>query len=178
MRIYPHLQDTGGFFVAVLERKQGGEAAEHMYVVVLLTRPLHMLCRADDGLCRERKREAGEPVDVDVPEAKKPRLVVGNELGEAQVERGDAGMDDAGEPHEAAAESVDDVVMDGNPPAAKPSQVGSNKGKRKAKPSESGGSFKENPYTFLSPDDPNLQSCMYVVLLLVVPPDTPPTENA
>jgi hypothetical protein len=26
MRIYPHLQDTGGFFVAVFERTQKGKA--------------------------------------------------------------------------------------------------------------------------------------------------------
>ncbi|KAG9218231.1 hypothetical protein CCMSSC00406_0005912 [Pleurotus cornucopiae] len=49
MRIYPHLQDTGGFFVAVLQKKQKAESDT-----------------------KERKREATEPSDV--PDAKKPRL--------------------------------------------------------------------------------------------------------
>ncbi|KAF9493772.1 S-adenosyl-L-methionine-dependent methyltransferase [Pleurotus eryngii] len=54
MRIYPHLQDTGGFFVAVLQKKQKAEPDT-----------------------KERKREATEPSDV--PEAKKPRLIEENE---------------------------------------------------------------------------------------------------
>ncbi|KAF4563898.1 hypothetical protein EYR36_003142 [Pleurotus pulmonarius] len=49
IRIYPHLQDTGGFFVAVLQKRQQGEPD-----------------------IKERKREAAEPSDV--PDAKKPRL--------------------------------------------------------------------------------------------------------
>jgi multisite-specific tRNA:(cytosine-C5)-methyltransferase len=32
MRIYPHLQDTGGFFVAVLERKKKKSAKSQRYV--------------------------------------------------------------------------------------------------------------------------------------------------
>ncbi|KDQ22272.1 hypothetical protein PLEOSDRAFT_1059847 [Pleurotus ostreatus PC15] len=49
IRIYPHLQDTGGFFVAVLQKRQQGGPDT-----------------------KERKREAAEPSDV--PDAKKPRL--------------------------------------------------------------------------------------------------------
>ncbi|KAJ8093590.1 tRNA (cytosine-5-)-methyltransferase ncl1 [Marasmius tenuissimus] len=52
MRIYPHLQDSGGFFVAVLERKPG------------FSNPSK----------KEKKRSAEEVADDREPEVKKPRL--------------------------------------------------------------------------------------------------------
>ncbi|KAG7086445.1 hypothetical protein E1B28_002398 [Marasmius oreades] len=52
MRIYPHLQDSGGFFVAVLERKTGGPSSK-----------------------REKKRAVEETAEGDnEPDTKKPRL--------------------------------------------------------------------------------------------------------
>jgi multisite-specific tRNA:(cytosine-C5)-methyltransferase len=87
----------------------------------------------------ERKRRDAEDVDdVEVPQSKKPRL---------DVESG---------------ESVAPEFVHPAPP--EPSQLNKlkAKGKPEAKDKDGGGSFKENPYTFLSPDDPILQSCMFV----------------
>lgn len=61
-------------------------------------------------------------------------------------------------------EQVEDIVMEAQTSTvskAAPPQVDI-KGKARGKAKGDGG-FKENPYTFLSPDDPILQSCMYVV---------------
>ncbi|TFY62786.1 hypothetical protein EVG20_g6571 [Dentipellis fragilis] len=55
MRIYPHLQDTGGFFVAVLQRKSAGKAAS--------ASPSSAV-----------KRTADELPDVEESEAKKAKL--------------------------------------------------------------------------------------------------------
>ncbi|KAK7037524.1 tRNA (cytosine-5-)-methyltransferase ncl1 [Paramarasmius palmivorus] len=54
MRIYPHLQDSGGFFVAVLERKQKN---------------------AGTNSKREKRRVAESASGTPEPETKKPRLV-------------------------------------------------------------------------------------------------------
>ncbi|KAE9410619.1 S-adenosyl-L-methionine-dependent methyltransferase [Gymnopus androsaceus JB14] len=103
MRIYPHLQDSGGFFVAVLERK-------------------HVEAKPN----RERKRTA-ENMEPSEPETKKPRL--GSES-------------DAITP---------DVPVQSTSGADAKSTTESGGG---------GGSFKEMPYTFLSPRDPTLLSCI------------------
>ncbi|KAJ7639456.1 S-adenosyl-L-methionine-dependent methyltransferase [Roridomyces roridus] len=112
IRIYPHLQDTGGFFVAVLERS--GEVAQ--------TPP------------REKKREAS-PAEEEAPDSKKPRL---------EEATGDATPTEEAPKVEEAAKSAAPVIPVGG----------------KAKKGESGGSFKENPYTFLPADDPTLASCL------------------
>ncbi|KAJ7749258.1 cytosine-5--methyltransferase [Mycena maculata] len=55
IRIYPHLQDTGGFFVAVLERRPS-------------------VATSATPVSREKKREADHEEEEEVPESKKPRL--------------------------------------------------------------------------------------------------------
>ncbi|RDB16064.1 Multisite-specific tRNA:(cytosine-C(5))-methyltransferase trm4b [Hypsizygus marmoreus] len=136
LRIYPHLQDTGGFFVAVLERKP--QAAESSSVTV-------------------KKREAEEPEEV--PETKKPRLAGDDE--EVQLAEDDTNMT----PIETE-EKTDDSALATKPeegassvaPDTKPAR---SKQEKKAKDGGGGnGSFKEHPYTFLSPDDPILLNCM------------------
>ncbi len=57
MRVYPHLQDTGGFFIAVLERKGLAKRSASPPVECLI---------------RDKKREA-DKVD-DTMHTKKPRL--------------------------------------------------------------------------------------------------------
>jgi hypothetical protein len=102
---------------------------------------------------RERKREAGTPVDE--PEVKKPRL--------ADI---DAEPAEDIEPESSVATPYtplidEDVLMEGmaeEPTTSTPQQAVA-KGKGKVK-GDSG--FKENPYTYLASDDPILQSCMYV----------------
>lgn len=59
-----------------------------------------------------------------------------------------------------AADMMEDVVVETQASALpKAASKADAKGKGKAK---GDGGFKENPYTFLPPDDPILQSCMYV----------------
>jgi multisite-specific tRNA:(cytosine-C5)-methyltransferase len=73
MRIYPHLQDTGGFFVAVLQKKTAtneGDAEVMDLMSVFISLFMDLTLKQD---CRRyRKREAGPPMDE--PELKKPRL--------------------------------------------------------------------------------------------------------
>jgi multisite-specific tRNA:(cytosine-C5)-methyltransferase len=106
---------------------------------------------------RNRKREAGTPVEkLDV---KKPKL---------EDEENDAMLPvDEIQPDQPMATSalpvtdlMEDVAMDAQTSAVpKATQKTDVKGKAKAK---GDGGFKENPYTFLSTDDPILQLCMYV----------------
>ncbi|KAJ7322827.1 S-adenosyl-L-methionine-dependent methyltransferase [Mycena albidolilacea] len=118
LRIYPHLQDTGGFFVAVLERTSTGTT--------------------EVEAPREKKRGADEPAEI--PESKKPRLD-----SEGVVPK----VEDAAETP-AETDAVAEVATK-NPA---PPKAG------KQKKGEGGGSFKENPYTFLPPDDPSVVSCV------------------
>jgi multisite-specific tRNA:(cytosine-C5)-methyltransferase len=94
---------------------------------------------ADICCHREKKRGADEPAEI--PESKKPRLDSGGVV------------EDAAEPP-AETESVAEAATK-NPA---PPKAG------KQKKGEGGGSFKENPYTFLPPDDPSIVSCVYVSL--------------
>ncbi|THV05365.1 cytosine-5--methyltransferase [Dendrothele bispora CBS 962.96] len=110
MRIYPHLQDSGGFFVAVLERK-----------------PIAV------GQSKEKKRAAASPALV--PEAKKPRLA--DPLNSASTTPGNTPAPATGLAEASASTPSESQDL----PA--PEQ-----------------SFKEMPYTFLSPHDPTLLSCI------------------
>ncbi|KAF7323657.1 tRNA (Cytosine-5-)-methyltransferase [Mycena kentingensis (nom. inval.)] len=125
MRIYPQLQDTGGFFVAVLERRK---------------------TRKED-----KKREA--PDDAG-PQTKKPRLdeAVKEEKLDVKTEVVDASDVKAEEDALDMTPQVDelDVKSEVEGPEIK---------KEKDKKGGSGG-FKENPYTFLNPDDPTVASCL------------------
>ncbi|EIN09261.1 S-adenosyl-L-methionine-dependent methyltransferase [Punctularia strigosozonata HHB-11173 SS5] len=127
IRIYPHLQDTGGFFVAVLEKKvkQADEKGSD----------------AEDAASLG-KRPAGSPVPVPQSEAKKPRISSEEVSSLSGAEAGDN-------------KKLDEEVTVSSDTASKPAEV-----KQKGKPeSESGGgSFKEPPYTFLSADDPVVQT--------------------
>jgi hypothetical protein len=88
---------------------------------------------------RDRKREADGLVGV--PDSKKPRLV-----DESMSQVSTTGST---EPH-----STEDAVM------ATQSDSNMEKGKSKVLEIGTGGTFRENPYTFLSPEDPTLMTCM------------------
>ncbi|KAF7348468.1 S-adenosyl-L-methionine-dependent methyltransferase [Mycena venus] len=124
LRIYPHLQDTGGFFVAVLERASTNTSPEGVPVA---------------APSRENKREADEAAEI--PESKKPRL------------------DDATEVEDDAEASVQTDVVAAVPAETKAKNPAPQKA-GKQKKGEGGGSFKENPYTYLPPDDPSVLSCV------------------
>jgi len=134
MRIYPHLQDTGGFFVAVLQRKKIAKEEDEAFVNVT-----------------GRKREAGTPVEkLDV---KKPKL--------EDQEKPILPVNDL-DPYTTTSATpvnlMEDVVMDDQARAVSEAPEKTDvkcKGKARGE-----GGFKENPYTFLSPDDLILQSCI------------------
>ncbi|KAF9004637.1 S-adenosyl-L-methionine-dependent methyltransferase [Cyathus striatus] len=118
LRIYPHLQDTGGFFVAVLQKKTA--------------------CVANAS-SKELKREA--TTSEETPEAKKVRLT-GDNSAEAEPEQNESETKASPE-----LMKVDSSNTTSPPPPKKTDPV-------------SNSSFKENPYTFLAPDDPILKTCI------------------
>ncbi len=155
MRIYPHHQDTGGFFIAVLQRKpstaQQAPAKMPSCVSVLHVSKLSL----SNATFRETKRQANAVEGLEISDGKKPKLS-GDDISATSVEDDDA-LDEAILDSSAvvpAPPSTEAVVNTAE--GAKPEKV--NGKKQKAK----GGDvhFKENPYTFLKSDDPVLQTCM------------------
>jgi len=147
MRIYPHLQDTGGFFVAVLERKpqQNSHASVAAYVPVP-SFPQNIPYGSS------RKRDA-EEADVAVPEAKKVKLDL-SVPPEFQESFPPTPMSEDDGSHPLVLATVETEAQD----SSKTEKV-SLRGKFKI----SDPSFKEMPYTFLEPNDPALISCMFVL---------------
>ena len=126
MRIYPHLQDTGGFFVAVLQRKA-----------------YHSLENAKAKTDRKRPALGVKGTDDPTPEndeqrtAKKVKLEQDGSIGDnVDIGPGDEAALDAG-----VQEDIPEAAQDNAKAVAD-------------------ASFKENPFTFLPEDDPNLVSCM------------------
>ncbi|ETW75883.1 hypothetical protein HETIRDRAFT_436831 [Heterobasidion irregulare TC 32-1] len=139
MRIYPHLQDTGGFFVAVLQRKSSSTKSP-----------------------REGKRVADEASDE--PEIKRARLAGDEDLSTAEVVETEPAVE-GGEPMDEEDDRTTEPStprLDAVPaPDAPPNTTNSNKTKTKTKGKQSGdGGFKENPYTFIAPNDPIVQGCI------------------
>ncbi|KAF7973923.1 hypothetical protein HWV62_13980 [Athelia sp. TMB] len=144
MRVYPHSQDTGGFFISVLQRKS-------VQSVVPIDVP-------------DRKRDAGTPINA--PDAKRARLedhaaadrsihiddtealleAHDDSAKEQDVDLEEADMDDV----EGLEDDIDAVTASTDKP-----QKTQGKGKEKGN-----GGFKENPYTYISPDDPILTQCI------------------
>lgn len=86
----------------------------------------------------ERKRESNDVFEL--PESKKPRLSEDATVGGEEL--------------------TIPVTVDMEP-EAKPGSTGKRQGKvQSQKTTGGGGSFKENPYTFLAPNDPILLNCM------------------
>ncbi|KAJ7089364.1 S-adenosyl-L-methionine-dependent methyltransferase [Mycena belliarum] len=133
IRVYPHLQDTGGFFVAVLERRVAAP--------------------------RDKKREADEPADI--PESKKPRLdeSVKEEISEVRASVKDA-VDTSMKTEAPLEEDSFPDAPSAKPEAPEASRSPGPPKAGKAKKSEGGGSFKEHPYTFLPSDDATLAGCI------------------
>lgn len=98
--------------------------------------------------CREKKRGPEEPEEM--PETKKPRLA---------DEESKPSATEPAEVQEAApaVKSEQDSEVAETPKAAPTAEP-----KAETPEGNGGGSFKENPYTFLSPEDPILKACMYV----------------
>lgn len=105
---------------------------------------------------RENKRQADTVDALEKSEVKNPRLnePLGEEEDFALEEVLDESIEDA-EIHPPPVDSKEAPIQTSRAP---------HKGKQKGKKSDSGGGthFKENPFTFISSDDPIVQSCMCV----------------
>jgi len=142
MRIYPHLQDTGGFFIAVLQKSPSPVRAQ-----------LHL----SNGRVTEGKRQADTLEGLETNEVKKQKLDNSEPLAVEQElvdDSDEANTDNVDIPTEGTASIVETDPV----PLASASQAPTQKEGAKAKGADI--HFKENPYTFLSPDDPILQACI------------------
>ncbi|KAH9039587.1 cytosine-5--methyltransferase [Lactarius pseudohatsudake] len=120
IRIYPHLQDTGGFFLAVLQQKHSR------------------------ALPKEGKRPAQDSAEV--PDVKKAR----RDDGEDDL------MASATEPPKSKSDQPTD------PTPAETSKAAQDQVQRQEQEQTAIGDsgFRENPFTFVSPDDPIIESCI------------------
>lgn len=134
LRIYPHLQDTGGFFVAIL----------HKLPPVIQT-------KAASSASREKKRPADTVEALETAESKKSKLVdesaTSNDVTAEAIVQDNEDEDEQAQvlpsnPVEKA--PVEDPAPTDTPRAVTGTDI----------------HFKENPYTFVSPTDPIIQSCI------------------
>ncbi|KAH8097118.1 cytosine-5--methyltransferase [Cristinia sonorae] len=145
LRIYPHLQDTGGFFIAVLEKDPG---------------PVTVVLGTKESI--EGKRPAETVEDLETTEGKKPRLSDGT-VGPSEedaIQVDDAEVDigaDAGDDVDIAEILQDSSKVSSTDPTIMV-EGSAEKGKKVTKGADI--HFKENPYTFISPNDPIIQSCI------------------
>ncbi|KAF6757735.1 cytosine-5--methyltransferase [Ephemerocybe angulata] len=192
MRIYPHLQDTGGFFVAVLERK--GEPSG-VAAAPSTTASGSATATTDESATRQVPSE-----EEDVPESKRARIEdaemdtttsipADSSIAAASVaaleEEGDAEMkieavdSTSATPDEvSAAPSPSDEAGPSKKDAGEKKVGGHNKKKK-----GDAGEFKENPYHYLPEDHPLVKTCLARLqilptfpsstLLVRNPPDQP-----
>ncbi|KAH9968217.1 S-adenosyl-L-methionine-dependent methyltransferase [Russula dissimulans] len=132
IRIYPHLQDTGGFFIAVLQHRQSTTTPKYSVTV-----PSSRLCLLSNT--REGKRTAEEVAEV--PDVKKARLESDDDV--------------------LMAPTTELPTATGLEPSDPPTAVaGPATQVQKQKETGTGDYvFKEMPYTFVSPSDPTVESC-------------------
>lgn len=113
----------------------------------------------------EGKRTADAVEGFDRPDVKKPRLANDGEPSTAQnadVEQ----TEDAEEelPEDATDEPVTSMDVDQTATASEPAATSEPRIRFKKGKTAEGASahFKENPYTFIAPDDPIIKACVYV----------------
>lgn len=114
MRVYPHLQDTGGFFIAIIQRSKRKTRRDDNSGGKKRTAPLEPM---NDGA--EQSAASEEP-----------------ELKRTKIE--EESLDATAEQLPVIDEESKDTLL------------------------EVERSFKENPYTFVHPDEPGLASCLSV----------------
>ncbi|KAI0634105.1 cytosine-5--methyltransferase [Trametes polyzona] len=141
IRIYPHLQDTGGFFIAILQKKPPVKAPTAA------------------GTSSESKRSADAVEGLDKADVKKPKL---DDAPQAPaVEEAPAeDIEDLEEtiPEENAEESTTAMDVDKTTTASTSEpKIRFKKGKTAEGASAH---FKENPYTFIEANDPIITACM------------------
>ncbi|KAL4073670.1 S-adenosyl-L-methionine-dependent methyltransferase [Scleroderma citrinum] len=131
MRIYPHLQDTGGFFVAVFERKASHKTAISVHV----------------------SKRVAEDSDTasSAPETKKAKLETNTQTQVAEDESDTTTSRDAMDADPSASDEKQEATEQHQ---SKPTAHA------RGKTTPADPSFKEMPYTFLQPDDPALHACI------------------
>ncbi|KAL8280323.1 hypothetical protein RQP46_007240 [Phenoliferia psychrophenolica] len=143
LRIYPHLQDTGAFFVCVLEKKAASEEVE---VEVAEVKPSTSEPTKRTASARASSPVSGEP-DAKRAKAEEPTVVV--EETKMEEEPVPISAAEAAVPESAAPEDESKVDL-----ASLPAEIvgvpSSGKGN---------GDFKEEPYIFLSPEDEQVKLC-------------------
>lgn len=167
LRIYPHLQDTGGFFVAVLEKRAAdstvaeaaeaeAEASEEILDAVMA---VESAVNPDSGPAAQASTA---PVNGD--STKRPRSGASTPKSAKKLKGSEpeGSVDDA-LPH---ANPGDAVVEAGGAATAleTPAGVPDDLKPATAKSAEKGKGFKEDPYTFLSPNDEQVRICVYAKL--------------
>lgn len=139
LRLYPHLQDTGGFFVAVLQRKPKAKKPLDMANSVATKKG-----GSGDGTLK--RNMPGDPATPERPADKKAKLVdVDVEMDGDRVASATS-TNGAG----AAVELLEGEV-------GRSSQLPDNS---LGESEQIGGTFKEDPYTFMSKDDPAVLASM------------------
>jgi multisite-specific tRNA:(cytosine-C5)-methyltransferase len=154
MRIYPHLQDSGGFFVAVIQRSptsRPSTSSKANDTPSVTSRPETDQPPANSStpsstlsaaqLQKSRQSQlVDESSETAEPAAKKPRIA-------SPARQSVTGESEVAQANDVAADW--DMNLKEMIPETSEGIVG-----------ETGGQFKEDPYTFLPPDDPLLSSCM------------------
>ncbi|TCD60371.1 hypothetical protein EIP91_010262 [Steccherinum ochraceum] len=147
LRIYPHLQDTGGFFIAVLEKVPAAGSGENR-------RPL------TESI--EGKRPADAVEDLEVSELKKPKLSDDTDGPFSEAIEPDDVEEDNGADLSLDPGTAPEMPLDPNKvsPAnlAATTEDSTSKSGKAAKGADI--HFKENPYTFISHNDPIIQGCI------------------
>ncbi|KAJ3545226.1 hypothetical protein NMY22_g2524 [Coprinellus aureogranulatus] len=130
MRIYPHLQDTGGFFVAVLERKK--------------KEPTSTLKRANaEG-------------DAEVSESKRTKV---DTTASSSASAPEAITAEPSTSTESAMDATEDPTPASAAPSTSEAPSPKEED-RMDKDTGKGKDFKEDPYTYLPPDHPLLRKCL------------------
>ncbi|ODQ52014.1 S-adenosyl-L-methionine-dependent methyltransferase [Saitoella complicata NRRL Y-17804] len=138
IRIYPHLQDTGGFFVAVLEKH--AKLANHREGKTGSTKWMEEKGITAQEAAAQGTKRAAEAVDEEAPEAKKAKV------DEAAVEEetpAEAVMADA----TAIPKAVPEVGED------------SSRGEFRASKKDDDKKIFEEPFKFLPADHPEIEVC-------------------
>ncbi|KAI0822437.1 cytosine-5--methyltransferase [Trametes gibbosa] len=141
-RIYPHLQDTGGFFVAVLQKKS----------------PIRLPVAVPTSTS-ESKRSADAVESLEKTEVKKPKLDDDALPTASEDAQGDEAEDEGEEP--IPDETADDAApaMDVDKPAPASGLEPKIRFKKGKTAEGASAHFKENPYTFIDPTDPIVAAC-------------------
>ena len=148
MRIYPHLQDSGGFFIAVLQRKplhgeekssEANELISHGIMIEAMSHKRPVSVESD----------VGDGVHEHSPVAKKARLD-----GESSLLMPSTIPEASGSNQKTSTLDIDETVddeatqLEGDGTSEKPSRSGTS------------GTYKENPFTFISPTEPGVVGCV------------------